>query len=357
MDIVDRLQLVQEVGEEVLTGEELRVLFETKKRPLAYDGFEPSGRIHIAQGLMRAANVNKMLRAGCEFMMWVADWHALANNKFGGDIEKIRSTGEYFVEVWKACGMDVDKVKFVWCNDVVSKSDYWMKVLQVARTSTIQRLTRCSQIMGRKDSEQLSGAQLMYPCMQVADMFQMGVDIAQLGMDQRKVNVLAREVGPKIGFQKVVAVHHHMLMGLLPPQTQVGESVERSIDLKMSKSNPDSAVFMDDSREEIFRKLSKAYCPQKVVHENPVLEYCKYIIFEFDKSLRIERPERFGGLIEFGSYDQLRNAYEKGDVHPMDLKNAVAGALDCLIQPVRKHFEKGRQKKMLELVNSFKVTR
>lgn len=357
MDVAEKVCLVQEVGEEVLTVEELRGLFESKKRPLAYDGFEPSGRIHIAQGLMRAANVNKMLRAGCDFMMWVADWHALANNKFGGDMVKIRTTGEYFVEVWKACGMDVDKVRFVWCGDVVDDGDYWMKVLQVARSSSVQRLVRCSQIMGRKESELLSGAQLMYPAMQVADMFQMGVDIAQLGMDQRKVNVLAREVGPKLGFQKVVAVHHHMLMGLLPPQSQEKESIDRSVDLKMSKSNPDSAIFMDDSASEISRKLEKAYCPAKIVHENPVLEYCKYIIFEFEKSFRIERPAKFGGLLEFVSFESLRNAFEAGEVHPLDLKKAVAGALDRLIQPVRKHFEKGKAKKLLDEVNSFKVVR
>ena len=43
MDIEKRMQLISNVGEEVITHDELRQLLETKKKPVAYDGFEPSG--------------------------------------------------------------------------------------------------------------------------------------------------------------------------------------------------------------------------------------------------------------------------------------------------------------------------
>ncbi|KKR30325.1 MAG: hypothetical protein UT63_C0102G0004, partial [Candidatus Gottesmanbacteria bacterium GW2011_GWC2_39_8] len=35
---------------EQITEEELKQLLETKTNPIAYDGFEPSGELHIAQG-------------------------------------------------------------------------------------------------------------------------------------------------------------------------------------------------------------------------------------------------------------------------------------------------------------------
>ena len=54
-----------------------------------YDGFEPSGRMHIAQGIMKSLNVNKITDAGGIFIFWVADWFAQLNNKMGGDLEKI----------------------------------------------------------------------------------------------------------------------------------------------------------------------------------------------------------------------------------------------------------------------------
>ncbi|HLF54091.1 MAG TPA: tyrosine--tRNA ligase [Candidatus Nanoarchaeia archaeon] len=353
----ERLELIKQVGEEIITEEELKKLLSEKKKPTAYDGFEPSGRIHIAQGLMRAINVNKMTEAGCTFKMLVADWHAWLNNKFGGDLEKIQIAGEYFVEVWKASGMNLDNVKFVNCSDFVADQEYWKKVVRVARSTTISRMMRCGQIMGRKEGEIQHVSMLLYPAMQAADIFQLEADICQLGMDQRKVNILAREIAPKLGCKPPVAVHHHMLMGLLQPQSQDKDVLERTIALKMSKSNPDSSIFMDDSRDEIQRKMGKAWCPEKQTTENPVLEYCKYIIFERFKTMKIKRPARFGGDIEVGSYSELERAYSEGKVHPMDLKNSASEYLDKLIDPVRKHFTKGKAEKLLEKVKSFTVTR
>src|SRR3989344_8157369 len=125
----------------------------------------------------------------------------------------------------------------------------------------------------------------------------------------------------------------------------------------MSKSIPDASIFMDDSTKDITRKIQQAYCPPNASHENPVMEYCKYIIFERQKSFVIERSQKFGGQLEFDSYSSLQSSYEKGEIHPMDLKAAVAKAIDSLIEPVRKHFEKGKAKKLLEQVTSFKITR
>lgn len=72
-----------------------------------YDGFEPSGRMHIAQGLLKTVNVNKLTKAGGIFLFWVADWFAALNLKFAGDLKKIRTVGKYFIEIWKATGMDL----------------------------------------------------------------------------------------------------------------------------------------------------------------------------------------------------------------------------------------------------------
>jgi tyrosyl-tRNA synthetase len=358
MDIDKRIALVQEVGEEILTLDDLKTLFETKQHPIAYDGFEPSGNIHIAQGLLRSINVNKLTCAGINFKFWIADWFALMNNKMGGDIDKIKVTGEYFVEVWKACGMDMDHVEFLWTSDCMDDKDYWKMVIDIARNSTLNRITRCSQIMGRSEKDALSASQIFYPCMQCADIFYLEADIAQLGMDQRKVNMLAREVAPTLGFQKPVAVHHHMLMGLAQPPAGDMETVERAIAMKMSKSNPDTAIFMTDSAEDIKRKFSKAYCPAKQATENPILEYAKYIVFEKMDAIEVKRPEKFGGNKQYESYAQLETDFVAGALHPMDLKAAVGEAINGLLEPVRSHFEKNpKARKLKEQVESFKVTK
>jgi len=359
MDIETRISLIKEVGEEIITEQELRELLETKKHPTAYDGFEPSGQLHIAQGIMRAINVNKMLKAGIHFKMWVADWFGWMNNKMGGDLDKIRTVGEYQIEVWKASGMETDKIEFLWAKDVMCDDEYWKKVVNIARANTVNRIVRCSQIMGRSESDSLSAAQIFYPCMQCADIFHLKADITQLGMDQRKVNMLAREVGPKLGFWKPVVVSHHMLLGLgQPVSAENTDAVQRAIDLKMSKSKPDTAIFMNDTEEEIKRKINKAYCPEKVIFENPMMEYSRYMIFEKFKTMEVKRPAKFGGDLSIENYNELVKLFEKGDLHPMDLKTSVAYYLNEMIKPVREHFEKDHKaSELLKKVKSFEITR
>ncbi|MCX6730368.1 MAG: tyrosine--tRNA ligase [Candidatus Roizmanbacteria bacterium] len=346
MNTQDKLNLINQVGEEIIGAEELKTLLESGEQLVAYDGFEPSGQIHIAQGLLRAINVNKMIKAGVKFRMWVADWHAMANNKMGGDLEKIKTVG------------------FMWASDMAKNPDYWKLVVQVGKSNALKRFIRTAEMMGREESlEKLTGAHIIYSCMQVADIFMLGAKITQLGMDQRKVNMLAREVGPLLGYWKPVVVSHHMLRGLGKPVSNEQDALQRTIELKMSKSKPDTAVFMTDTTEDIKRKINKAYCLEGDVKENPVLEYCKYIIFEsFDRlnisAFEVERPEKFGGNLSFKTYAELADIFEKKLLHPMDLKTSVVKYLDQLLQPVRNHFEINEEaKKLLEVVKSYSVTR
>lgn len=364
MNTQEKLNLINQVGEEVIGADELKTLLESGEQLIAYDGFEPSGQIHIAQGLLRAINVNKMLKAGVKFRMWVADWHAMANNKMGGDLEKIKTVGKYFIEVWKASGMDLSKVEFMWASDMAKNPDYWKLVVQVGKSNALKRFIRTAEMMGREESlEKLTGAHIIYSCMQVADIFMLGAKITQLGMDQRKVNMLAREVGPLLGYWKPVVVSHHMLRGLGKPVSNEQDALQRTIELKMSKSKPDSAIFMTDTLEDIQRKINKAYCLEGDIKENPVLEYCKYIIFEsFDRlgisEFVVERPEKWGGILKFKTYAELEDCFAQKLLHPQDLKVTVVKLLDQLLQPVRKHFEENIEaKKLLETVKGYQVTR
>ena len=60
LSLEERVKLAMKVGEEVTTPEELKELFEKKAHPVCYDGFEPSGRMHIAQGVFKMINVNRL---------------------------------------------------------------------------------------------------------------------------------------------------------------------------------------------------------------------------------------------------------------------------------------------------------
>ena len=91
---------------------------------------------------------------GVHFKLYLADYFAYLNNKMGGDIDNIRTVGKYFVEVWRAAGVDTDKVEIVWCKDLMSDPAYWERVLKIGKALTLDRVKRAITIMGRKEGEE-----------------------------------------------------------------------------------------------------------------------------------------------------------------------------------------------------------
>lgn len=359
MSLEERVKLILSVGEECIEESELRALLEKKPQPVCYDGFEPSGRMHIAQGVMKALNVNKLTDAGCKFVFWVADWFAFMNLKMDGDLKRIQTVGKYMIEVWKAVGMKLDNVEFCWSSDEINKRahEYWPLVLDVSTTFTENRITRCGQIMGRSDKEQRTASQIIYPCMQCADIFFLKADICQLGMDQRKVNVLAREYydavrkKPKrlrnpLVVRKPIILSHHMLMGLKEGQE------------KMSKSMPDTAIFMEDEPSDIKKKISKAFCPPGQIEKNPIVEYVKCVVFPWFGKFSVKRTEDNGGDIVYNNYEDMEKDYVDEKLHPGDLKAGLIDALNEILEPVRKHFKTDpKAKELLKQVRKFRPTK
>jgi tyrosyl-tRNA synthetase len=190
-------------------------------------------------------------------------------------------------------------------------------------------------IMGRDaDDADKDLSKLFYPAMQVSDIFYLGVDVAYGGMDQRHAHMLARDVSKKIGKKAPVAIHTPLLTGL-----QAGGRMN-AIEMKMSKSKPDSMISIHDDPESVKKKINKAFCPEKQVEGNPIIEICKYIIFPSlkNESFLIERAEKFGGNLEFNSYKELLDSYVNG-LHPLDLKNASIKYINRILEPVQKYFE------------------
>lgn len=349
LPLEEKVRRCLSVGQECIQPEELEWLLKNKPFPICYDGFEPSGKIHIAQGILKAINVNKLTSSGCIFIFWVADWFALLNNKMGGDLEKIQTTGRYLIETWKAAGMDMRNVKFLWTSDEINKkpNEYWLRVMDIARKTTFDRIKRCCTIMGRKESDSMEAAQVLYPCMQCSDIFFLEADICQLGLDQRKVNMLAREYCDQINAErKPVILSHPMIMGLKEGQE------------KQSKSHPDSAIFMQDSEEDVNRKVMGAYCPPGVVEGNPVLNMMKIMIFEKYDEILLVRSEENGGNKVYRTYEQLENDFVNKSLHPGDLKSTLARILNEMMQPVRDHFiNDPYARELLRKVSSYTITR
>lgn len=357
MDREKRMDLVMAPPtEEVLVEEELRNLLDTNDHPEHYIGFEISGLLHLGTLLMCGYKINDLAKAGFKVKVFLADWHSYINKKLGGNWDTIIKASKYFAEGFKlAC----PKAEIVLGSEIYHNNDeYWKDLVRFSSQFTLARNTRCLTIMGRTEKDSLNFSQYLYPPMQGVDVKYLGPDLSHGGMDQRKIHALAREVFPKLGWKKPAFLHHHLLMGLAePPAIANGDKLERVMAAKMSKSKPWTAIFIHDSDEEIYEKLRRAWCPEKTVEMNPVLELVKYVLFHEKKEFLIEREKKHGGDIRFEAYSEVENIYAKGELHPKDLKNAVARDIAKIVKPLREHFEKPAMKYLRAIFEKVDVTR
>lgn len=377
MDIKRKFDLITRNTEEVMTEQDLSNFLETDEPLKHYIGFEISGKIHLGTGIMCMSKVKDFMDAGISPSVFLADWHAWINDKLGGDKETIREIAMgYFKEGMKASlkcvGADPDKVKFVLGSDLYHNNDeYWETVIDISKNTSLARIMRSITIMGRKEGEAVDFAKLLYPPMQVADIFIQGINLPHAGLDQRKAQVIAREVALKLKRKslknkqgaaiKPVAIHHHLILGLgKPPVWPVPKEQLQELwsSLKMSKSQPNTCIFIHDPPEEIRQKINDAFCPEGETEFNPILDWSKFLIFKDEKSeLLIERPAKFGGNITYYTYKELEADFLNKKLHPLDLKKGVAEKITKLLAPARDHFESGAPKKMLEELKELTITR
>ena len=317
MDVEKRLELIKRNTEEIIG--DIGGLLKKKKKPIVYCGYEPSGPMHLGH-FVTITKLIELGKAGFKVKILLADVHALLNRK-GSEREISR-----FVEAWKktvkAIGIDAEVVLG---SDFQFKKDYQMDVMRLAQNSTIQRGLRSMQEIAR-DVENATISQLLYPLMQVVDIKALGVDVALGGLEQRKVHMIGKDMSKIIDYD-FIAFHTPLITSLKGP----GQ--------KMSKSIPGSGIAVTDSFEEIKTTMKGAYCPEKEIKDNPVLQIAKLILFPHLEMLDIKRDNKFGGNLIFSSYKELEDDFEKGKLHPLDLKNAVAEGLEKIIAPIRKNFK------------------
>ena len=317
MDVEKRLELIKRNTEEIIG--DIGGLLKKKKKPIVYCGYEPSGPMHLGH-FVTITKLIELGKAGFKVKILLADVHALLNRK-GSEREISR-----FVEAWKktvkAIGIDAEVVLG---SDFQFKKDYQMDVMRLAQNSTIQRGLRSMQEIAR-DVENATISQLLYPLIQVVDIKALGVDVALGGLEQRKVHMIGKDMSKIIDYD-FIAFHTPLITSLKGP----GQ--------KMSKSIPGSGIAVTDSFEEIKTTMKGAYCPEKEIKDNPVLQIAKLILFPHLEMLDIKRDNKFGGNLIFSSYKELEDDFEKGKLHPLDLKNAVAEGLEKIIAPIRKNFK------------------
>jgi tyrosyl-tRNA synthetase len=200
----ERYKLITRNLAEVLTEEDLKHLLETDTPLKHYIGFEISGRLHIGH-FFQLMKVKDLQDAGADVTLWLADLHSVVNDKLGGDLDIIKKVGrDYFIPamriLFESIGGNGEKLNFKFCSEeYAAHPEFWFTFLEMAKGTSLARSKRSITIMGREEAEDnIETAKIMYPIMQAADIFLLQTNIAQAGMDQRKVHVVARDSAMQI---------------------------------------------------------------------------------------------------------------------------------------------------------------
>ncbi len=324
------LDIKKDLFQEIVTEKEFDDL---SKGCTGYIGFEPSGIPHIAQIILIGERIRALSRAGVKMTILLADWHAKINDKLGGNLEEIRKSGELMKKAFKI-SLKEEKIDFMWASDLIDMKGYLEGLLETAKSTTLSRLKRALPIMGRtEDDAESDFSKYIYPVMQVNDIKMLDVDIALGGMDQRHAHMLQRDIAEKMGIRKVIALH-------TPLMSSLKGSGRMDSFQKMSKSDPDGAILITDTSEDIVRKIRGAFCPQGVSEGNPVMDIISMIVLPAKKEITVKRPEKKGGPITFNDAKALRESYDRGEIHPMDLKQCATDYLIEIMEPYKNLLEK-----------------
>ena len=326
MKAEEKLALLKRNTQEIIKEEELLDLIRKKKNPVIYLGTAITGRPHIGY-FVWVLKMADFIKAGFTVKVLLADIHGALDNCPWEVLEKRYHYYEAIIPLmFTAVGADLKKVQLVKGSSFQLEKPYILDLLKLTTFTTIHDAKKAgSEVVKFGDNPKLSG--LLYPLMQALDEVYLNADVQYGGVDQRKILMFARENLPKLNYPPRVEVMTPLLPGL------TGK--------KMSASDPKSKIDLLDDEKTVQKKIQSAYCEEGNIEENGVLAFLKNVILTLKKDAGekfiIERPEKFGGNIEFSTYEEVERAFISKKLHPLDLKIGLAKEINKLLMPLQKN--------------------
>lgn len=327
MDAEEKFGIIKRGTVEIIEESELLEALKQNRKLSAYIGRAPTGSLHIGH-LIAFGKLIDFQRAGIDVKVLIADIHA-ALDDLKAPWEALDKRSEYTQKCIELSLPWIREPKFIRGSSYQLNRDYMNDMLKLASQTTIDRAVRAASEVTRMKNPKVS--ETIYPIMQALDEQYLDVDMQLGGTDQRHILVYAREFLPLLGYRKRIEIMTPLVASLNGPGT------------KMSSSIPESNIKVYDSEEAIRRKIKNAYCPAGVVEQNLILQIARYLIFPAEGKMLVERPEKFGGNVEFQSYEDLEKSFVTKQLHPDDLKKAVSEYLIRSLKKVREYFKDKRE--------------
>ena len=289
-------------------------------KPRILTGIRPTGALHLGHYVGALKNwLDLQNTYECYFL--IADYQALGDHFH--DIDLIRESVLDVTLDWLAVGLDPEKSSFVVQSYVPEHAELTMLLSFVTPLGMLERNPTLKSEIDSLPIERRTVGFYNYPMSQVADILLPRAHLVPVGEDQEPHVEMTREVARKF---------NRMFDRVFPePATLVGD-VGRLVgtdgNAKMSKSRG-NAIMLSDSADAVNQKVRGMFTdPNRIradipgrVEGNPVFEY--HDAFNPDVA----------------QINAFKDRYRKGKVGDVEVKVALAQALNDFLDPIRERRE------------------
>ncbi len=330
-DFQYRLNLVKYNVEEVVTEGELESLLKESRAPRCYVGYEPSSRVHIGW-LPWMLKLRDLQRAGFEVIVLEATWHAWINDK--GTPGELESYTEKVRSVLAKLGVSP---RYVRSEDLLSDPEYLRLLLRASKNMPVERIRRAVVVMRRRASEiEQDFSKMLYPLMQAVDSVYLNIDVAVGGLEQKPAFLMGRDVVARLNSRRLVILGLPVIPGLRADVDETSmettDLIELYSEIKMTSSRPDDAIFLEDTVEDIERKIIGAYCPPKITRFNPLVSILKHVVLPYYGKIEIETTR---GSLTTSDPAEIDKIYRAGELTPDDIKKLCIEYITRIVQELR----------------------
>lgn len=241
-----------------------------------FTGIRPTGSLTVANYLGAVKPILELQKSGDHVMVFVADLHAMTDQEPNGVAENI----EGVVADYLALGLDPKKVTIF----VQSAIGYQIGLLtlMLMRMVTVAELTRLptlkEKLKGEQRPENANALLAVYPVMMASDILLQKSLQVPVGDDQVPHLEITRLIAQRFNkrYDDVLVIPKVMQMKTVRISSLKGNG-------KMSKTSPNEAIFLTDTKEDIAKKIKSAVTAF-AGEMNPTLESHIYLTRNLAKS-------------------------------------------------------------------------
>ena len=295
-------------------------------------GMRPTGKLHLGHYIGVIKNWLN-LQEKYDSFFFVADWHALTT-KFDEDINLKESSIE-LVKEWIACGIDPKKVTLYIQSYIKEHAELYLILNMITPVSWLERNPTYKDAMQQDEYKKKNNVGfLTYPVLQTADIILYDADLVPIGEDQKPHLELAREI--------VRHFHYLYKKEIFTEPKELLTEIPRLPGLdgrKMSKSY-NNAIFLDESKEEIWAKVRKAKTdPARIKKTDPGHpEVC--IVFEYHKAFSTSEEVK-----------EIEEACKAGTIGCVECKKRCAANIEKIVGPIREKKASLNNEEILDIIN------